>query len=68
MFIRYYESSYIWQMLSQATVGRLDKYEPAILQVPFVFFNALRQKQNGRYLPDDIFECIFVNENASILL
>ena len=29
-------------------------------------FNALRPRQNGRHFPDDIFKCIFVNENARI--
>ena len=28
--------------------------------------NTLRPRQNGRYLPDDIFECIFLKENAWI--
>ena len=26
-------------------------------------FNTLRQKQNGRHFADDIFKCIFLNEN-----
>ena len=28
--------------------------------------NTLRPRQNGRHFPDDIFKCIFVNENAWI--
>ena len=28
--------------------------------------NKLRPRQNGRYFPDEIFKCIFVNENAWI--
>ena len=28
--------------------------------------NTLRQRQNGRHLPDDIFKCIFLNENVWI--
>ena len=28
--------------------------------------NSLRPRQNGRHFPDDIFTCIFFNENASI--
>ena len=28
--------------------------------------NTLRPTQNGRHLPDDIFKCIFLNENVSI--
>ena len=27
-------------------------------------FNTLRLRQNGRHLPDDIFKCIFLNENV----
>ena len=30
-------------------------------------FNTLRPRQNGRHFPDDIFICIFLNENAWIL-
>ena len=28
------------------------------------FLNTLRPRQNGRHFPDDIFKCIFLNENA----
>ena len=28
--------------------------------------NTLRQRQNSRHLPDDIFKCIFLHENVSI--
>ena len=31
-----------------------------------VFKNTLRQRLNGRYVPDDIFKCIFLNEIVSI--
>ena len=30
--------------------------------------NTLRLKQNGRHFPDDIFKCIFLNENVWISL
>ena len=30
--------------------------------------NTLRQRQNGRYFADDIFKCIFLNENVWISL
>ena len=33
-----------------------------------IFLNTLRPRQNGRYFADDIFKCIFLNENAWILL
>ena len=31
-------------------------------------FNTLRPRQDGRHFPDDIFKCIFLNENARISL
>ena len=31
-------------------------------------FNTLRPRQNGRHSPDDIFKCIFLNENIWILI
>ena len=30
------------------------------------YINTLRPRQNGRHFPDDIFKCIFLNENVSI--
>ena len=32
------------------------------------YFNSLRPRQNGRHFADDIFECIFSNENVWISL
>ena len=32
------------------------------------WFNTLRPRQNGRHFADDIFKCIFLNENARISL
>ena len=34
----------------------------------YAYINTLRPRQNGRHFPDDIFKCIFVNENVSILI
>ena len=31
-------------------------------------FNTLRPRQNGRHFADDIFKCIFLNENVSIAI
>ena len=31
-------------------------------------FNTLKPRQNGRHFPDDIFDCIFLNENVRISL
>ena len=33
-----------------------------------IFINTLRLRQDGRHFPDDIFKCIFLNENARISL
>ena len=30
--------------------------------------NILRPRQNGRHFPDDIFKCIFLNENVWIVI
>ena len=30
--------------------------------------NTLRPRQNGRHFADDMFECIFLNENVCILI
>ena len=30
------------------------------------FINTMRPRQNGRHFPDDIFKCIFLNENVEI--
>ena len=39
-----------------------------LLYIPVVrwLLNTLRPRQNGRHYPDDIFKCIFLNENAWI--
>ena len=34
--------------------------------ISFLWFNTLRPRQNGRHFPDDIFKCIFLNENVGI--
>ena len=42
--------------------------EPAkCLNWPLDMLNTLRPRQNGRHFTDDIFKCIFLNENISIL-
>ena len=34
----------------------------------WVWLNTLRPRQNGRHFADDVFKCIFLNENVWILL
>ena len=38
------------------------------LTMCFAKLNTLRPRQDGRHFPDDIFKCIFLNENARISL
>ena len=33
-----------------------------------VDINTLRPRQNGRHFPDDVFKCIFLNENVLVLI
>ena len=39
-----------------------------IYQYMAMAINSMRPRQNGRHLPDDIFKCIFLNENVWISL
>ena len=34
--------------------------------IPLYFLNTLRPRQNGHHFPDNIFKCIFLNENVWI--
>ena len=40
----------------------------AVILFRFQRVNTLRPRQNGRHSPDDIFKCLFVNENVSIAI
>ena len=42
-------------------IGNLEQIQQVISM-----FNTLRLRQNGRHFPDDIFKCIFLNENVWI--
>ena len=44
--------------------GYLTKVYTGVITFPY--FNPLRLRRNGRYFPDDIFKCIFLNENLWI--
>ena len=54
-----------WELSSTVPIvkGRLPHYPP-----PEITVNTLRPRQNGRHCSDDIFECIFLNENVWNLL
>ena len=45
----------------QSIMGSCDRWEFSLF---FFFFNNLRPRKNGRHFPDDIFNSIFLNENA----
>ena len=57
------ENSYFWTMTSVNL-----ECTPAWFATTLVGnrFNTLRPRQNGRHFSDDIFKCIFVNENVWI--
>ena len=48
----------------------LARDEPAFLKYTEMDFNVntLRPRQDGRHFTDDIFKCIFLNENVSIAI
>ena len=43
----------------------MDYMDPA-LRCPQKSVNTLRPRENGRHFADDIFKCIFLNENVLI--
>ena len=38
------------------------------VKLPELCLNTLRPRQNGRHFPDNIFKCIFLNDNVCILI
>ena len=53
-------------MASMQQVASLDFSDICIFQWHSI--NTLRLRQNGLHLPDDVFICIFLNENVKILI
>ena len=45
---------------------RMPELLLCIISLKNYTFNTLRPRQNGRHFPDDIFKCIFLNENVWI--
>ena len=41
---------------------------PCLESILQCHINTMRLRQNGRHFPDDIFKCIFLNENSCILM
>ena len=52
---QHYNTQHVWPILHMEHVDR-----------EMVSVNTLRPRQYGRHFPDDIFKCIFVNENVLI--
>ena len=44
------------------------QFTSSIWQTPIPALNSLRPRQTGRHFPDDIFKCVFLNENVCISL
>ena len=42
-----------------------EAFDQSPFHIPFLI-NTSRPRQNGRHFPDDIFKCIFLNENVCI--
>ena len=45
-----------------------SRFGSCSMPIRYVMFNTLRPRQNGRHFADDISKCIFLNENAWILI
>ena len=58
----------VWNNLFQVTLhtSSIFAWKCSMSHFYMFAFNTLRPRQNGRYLPDDIFECIFLKENVWI--
>ena len=59
---------YIWAIRSSLNNTAISlKRDPNAIRVNAynpILLNTLRPRQKGRHFADDIFKCIFVNENA----
>ena len=50
-------------------IVEIEGYKSSFVQVRWsLVFNTLRPRQDGRHFADDIFTCIFFNENCCILI
>ena len=62
-FTYWTESSLYWTMANIHPGGCYCEYHPGVIS-----FNTLRPRQNGRHFADNIFKCIFLNENVWIII
>ena len=57
-----------WNKGKQNTLNHKNSYQRENINYIIFFLNTLRPRQNGRHYADDIFKCIFLNENVSIVI
>ena len=65
-------SHHLWMYNQLTSDSPFKKHTEAYFQSPKdvipSIINTLRPRQNGRHLADDMFECIFLDENVWILI
>ena len=59
----YFRKCIMWKLEAVVLSGRWLRYIPKCCALSF---NTLRPRQSGRHFADDIFKCIFLNENVWI--
>ena len=57
---------FAWMIMMLLQSGKSKNSLMITTQKWFVLFNTLRPRQNGRHFADDIFKCIFLDENVWI--
>ena len=60
------DNDHVW--ISIKNVDELDMDLELCASLIWSNFNTSRPRQNGRHFPDDIFKCLFLNENVSIAI
>ena len=67
----WWQNNAFWWFVIKMATAYIDRYRivqkalgPQWTQA--IYFNSLRPRQNGRHFADDIFKCIFLNENIWI--
>ena len=68
-----HEFPIIWRtiliaLIIQTPIVAFPVFRPPWYSNVFCVINTLRPRQNGRHFTDDIFKCIFLNENTCISL
>ena len=58
----------LWQICWQSLIYTVWLGHCCVLCLLLLQINTMRPTQNGRHFPDDIFKCIFLNENVWIFV